>query len=111
MGKGKHESRPHHGNGRIDPIGTVSARRSDSSPRKELVEDRQMKLTRITGGLLAVLLASAALTGCSSTTDPDQVGLYYMQGRQDGRSEEHTSELQSLMRISYAVFCLTKQNT
>src|SRR3546814_8069393 len=30
-----------------------------------------------------------------------------------GRSEEHTSELQSLMRISYAVFCLKKkkQNT
>src|SRR3546814_6507370 len=27
------------------------------------------------------------------------------------RSEEHTSELQSLMRISYAVFCLKKQNT
>src|SRR3546814_7654768 len=27
----------------------------------------------------------------------------------DGRSEEHTSELQSLMRISYAVFCLKKQ--
>src|SRR3546814_5886626 len=26
------------------------------------------------------------------------------------RSEEHTSELQSLMRISYAVFCLNKQN-
>src|SRR3546814_8625839 len=28
----------------------------------------------------------------------------------DARSEEHTSELQSLMRISYAVFCLTKKN-
>src|SRR3546814_6108937 len=27
----------------------------------------------------------------------------------DGRSEEHTSELQSLMRISYAVFCLQKK--
>src|SRR3546814_10273576 len=27
------------------------------------------------------------------------------------RSEEHTSELQSLMRISYAVFCLTKHKT
>src|SRR3546814_2445148 len=27
----------------------------------------------------------------------------------DDRSEEHTSELQSLMRISYAVFCLTKK--
>src|SRR3546814_2249898 len=34
-------------------------------------------------------------------------------GRHDldvGRSEEHTSELQSLMRISYAVFCLKKKN-
>src|SRR3546814_6066137 len=29
---------------------------------------------------------------------------------QAARSEEHTSELQSLMRISYAVFCLKKQN-
>src|SRR3546814_9140926 len=29
----------------------------------------------------------------------------------EGRSEEHTSELQSLMRISYAVFCLKKKNT
>src|SRR3546814_6212816 len=29
----------------------------------------------------------------------------------DSRSEEHTSELQSLMRISYAVFCLTKKKT
>src|SRR3546814_6502663 len=29
---------------------------------------------------------------------------------QGGRSEEHTSELQSLMRISYAVFCLKKKN-
>src|SRR3546814_4491741 len=32
-------------------------------------------------------------------------------GRAAGaRSEEHTSELQSLMRISYAVFCLKKKN-
>src|SRR3546814_6787209 len=30
-------------------------------------------------------------------------------GSQDKRSEEHTSELQSLMRISYAVFCLKKK--
>src|SRR3546814_9821717 len=29
---------------------------------------------------------------------------------EDARSEEHTSELQSLMRISYAVFCLKKKN-
>src|SRR3546814_6295095 len=31
-------------------------------------------------------------------------------GREPGRSEEHTSELQSLMRTSYAVFCLKKTN-
>src|SRR3546814_2687947 len=34
---------------------------------------------------------------------PDRLG--------DLRSEEHTSELQSLMRISYAVFCLKKKKT
>src|SRR3546814_7883843 len=32
-------------------------------------------------------------------------------GRRARRSEEHTSELQSLMRISYAVFCLKKKQT
>src|SRR3546814_1640835 len=32
-------------------------------------------------------------------------------GHWQDRSEEHTSELQSLMRISYAVFCLKKKNT
>src|SRR3546814_8103908 len=34
-----------------------------------------------------------------------------LQQSQLRRSEEHTSELQSLMRISYAVFCLKKTNT
>src|SRR3546814_2806639 len=33
----------------------------------------------------------------------------YMAERINARSEEHTSELQSLMRISYAVFCLKKK--
>src|SRR3546814_2069902 len=34
----------------------------------------------------------------------------YLVAEADERSEEHTSELQSLMRISYAVFCLKKKN-
>src|SRR3546814_3183957 len=38
----------------------------------------------------------------SALTDPDTFKAYL-------RSEEHTSELQSLMRISYAVFCLKKK--
>src|SRR3546814_9152620 len=38
--------------------------------------------------------------------------LAHLQGYAPARSEEHTSELQSLMRISYAVFCLkTKKQT
>src|SRR3546814_4440663 len=46
--------------------------------------------------------------------DEHRVHRRIMQGafsREALRSEEHTSELQSLMRISYAVFCLKKQNT
>src|SRR3546814_4263892 len=35
----------------------------------------------------------------------------YAKGAACRRSEEHTSELQSLMRISYAVFCLKKKKT
>src|SRR3546814_5457968 len=34
----------------------------------------------------------------------------FIVGAEHARSEEHTSELQSLMRISYAVFCLKKKN-
>src|SRR3546814_3365908 len=41
---------------------------------------------------------------------PDTLqGLDDLLARRTGRSEEHTSELQSLMRISYAVFCLKKK--
>src|SRR3546814_6265199 len=40
-----------------------------------------------------------------------KVNLQVQEGRVLLRSEEHTSELQSLMRISYAVFCLKKKNT
>src|SRR3546814_3016799 len=37
--------------------------------------------------------------------------LHVAEGVRPGRSEEHTSELQSLMRISYAVFCLKTKKT
>src|SRR3546814_5284580 len=46
--------------------------------------------------------------GLARHIDPVIGAAYALQ--QAGRSEEHTSELQSLMRISYAVFCLKKQN-
>src|SRR3546814_3165750 len=40
--------------------------------------------------------------------DPPDVAQVDLLGSRPPRSEEHTSELQSLMRISYAVFCLKK---
>src|SRR3546814_954918 len=40
---------------------------------------------------------------------PAAATLHGNPGPRQGRSEEHTSELQSLMRISYAVFCLKKR--
>src|SRR3546814_1123256 len=42
--------------------------------------------------------------------DPDGKGGVRVVKSIEERSEEHTSELQSLMRISYAVFCLKKKN-
>src|SRR3546814_7511220 len=45
-----------------------------------------------------------------SFVDHARASAYFRRpGAREGRSEEHTSELQSLMRLSYAVFCLTKK--
>src|SRR3546814_4219765 len=43
------------------------------------------------------------------TKSPQRPGFYVVPEYGLDRSEEHTSELQSLMRISYAVFCLKKK--
>src|SRR3546814_9207851 len=51
----------------------------------------------------AVKASLAALASQSPSAKPDRGNAFL------GRSEEHTSELQSLMRISYAVFCLKKK--
>src|SRR3546814_9181524 len=57
----------------------------------------------------------AAVTGRFGPSESGTVHLLHQGAGEIGfrRSEEHTSELQSLMRISYAVFCLKKktQNT
>src|SRR3546814_1790891 len=64
------------------------------------------------GALLTGVLAFAVLFRAARRDYPlvmvaAMVG--YLIPRIVGRSEEHTSELQSLMRISYAVFCLKKK--
>src|SRR3546814_3196347 len=55
-------------------------------------------------------VAASATQRCSRTICASKQDMIMMLGHRDERSEEHTSELQSLMRISYAVFCLKKKN-
>src|SRR3546814_2689687 len=52
-------------------------------------------------------MALVPIRGLPSSTSPPPTPVPRMTPKTT-RSEEHTSELQSLMRISYAVFCLTK---
>src|SRR3546814_3011220 len=47
--------------------------------------------------------------GRQLAADADEVGARRIERNREQRSEEHTSELQSLMRISYASFCLKKK--
>src|SRR3546814_8216535 len=74
-------------------------------------------LFRSTSGLVTrhwVLSARTFITRSLSSKEPTRTGrtrTHRPRGRRAERSEEHTSELQSLMRISYAVFCLNKKKT
>src|SRR3546814_3450128 len=84
-----------------------------------------MKQWKAAAGLagLASLVLVASLGWGSGSTDPSrsdqqaattasaQAGAAGPGDSPYRRSEEHTSELQSLMRISYAVFCLKKKKT
>src|SRR3546814_3437033 len=54
-------------------------------------------------GYLKLSLVTCAVSLTPATSDREKVRFHTL------RSEEHTSELQSLMRISYAVFCLKKK--
>src|SRR3546814_5153409 len=70
------------------------------------LDEKAPKFTPPTEGVSLSMTREAAkhegivvITGAKIVTMADK----------DGRSEEHTSELQSLMRTSYAVFCLKKK--
>src|SRR3546814_7051367 len=59
----------------------------------------------------AAISQPAASTARRSTESASRAGLLLLMWMKMRRSEEHTSELRSLMRISYAVFCLKKKTT
>src|SRR3546814_3376276 len=77
-------------------------------PKRQIIKD--ISLSFFPGAKIGLL----GLNGAGKSTvlkimagvDTDFSG----EARQQARSEEHTSELLSLMRISYAVFCLKKKN-
>src|SRR3546814_1217832 len=69
---------------------------------EEVKEERYQRIMERTAAISAARLQ--AKVGRVLPVIIDEVG----EADEDGRSEEHTSELQSLMRISYAVFCLHK---
>src|SRR3546814_7161995 len=74
-----------------------------------LLELRGVDLARIeAAGEISELLGRVVLA-VAETLGDDMEAVDEAPGEVARRSEEHTSELQSLMRISYAVFCLKKK--
>src|SRR3546814_10456625 len=76
---------------------------------------RNGERTRFRRSRIASRCASGSAATSNSllyaTSTPPSIGRLPQSPDGQARSEEHTSELQSLMRISYAVFCLKKKQT
>src|SRR3546814_17271081 len=73
---------------------------------EKVARDERRTNRRAEAATLRVLLVGSPVAANLSPGDSGRRRRAVASG--DGRSEEHTSELQSLMRISYAVFCLKK---
>src|SRR3546814_9965781 len=85
------------------------------TPTKLLIGQALIVFAIVIGGVWATTQWTAAMLGYQPRLGAPWFELlhwpvYYPWRLFEWRSEEHTSELQSLMRISYAVFCLTKKN-
>src|SRR3546814_5105988 len=65
-------------------------------------QERLMNKNTIAIAIAALLVGGVSVAAFQQARGPDTADA--------ARSEEHTSELQSLMRISYAVFCFKKKN-
>src|SRR3546814_2182646 len=86
------------------------------SPRDAAFAAQRLRPAAAGAHLGALDPGHQARPGVHAADDPHGVALrdrgpVPLPDRARARSEEHTSELQSLMRISYAVFCLKKKNT
>src|SRR3546814_3527053 len=87
------------------PYTTLFRSRGRSERSFRTLQDRLPKELALAG----ITTVAAANRWLAETYIPQHNAAFAVTAEQD-RSEEHTSELQSLMRISYAVFCLKKKN-
>src|SRR3546814_7599443 len=80
-------------------------------PPRSTRTDTLFPYTTLFRSLPSVSVGCRSWEGVSQTRFVVQRTITHLRHRWQGaiRSEEHTSELQSLMRISYAVFCLKKK--
>src|SRR3546814_4037218 len=74
-------------------------------------DDRAVRARLAAGAARAGMDAVGTVDAAGGATDRGADGTARQAARTALRTEEHTSELQSLMRISYAVFCLKKKKT
>src|SRR3546814_1138802 len=77
----------------------------------QLVEGRRLECRAIADGAAQPVGQRIAVADVAGVVLAELLVIITSQRQLPVRSEEHTSELQSLMRISYAVFCLTKKKT
>src|SRR3546814_5575031 len=89
------------------------SRLTERPPGRQPIETRTLSLDRldeVVDGVARALARDAQVYWiCPLVEESENVDLAAAEDRCRARSEEHTSELQSLMRISYAVFCLKKK--
>src|SRR3546814_7163029 len=98
------------------PLAVLRTRLDNDASEAELREEVDIQLRRM-NDLVGYQLGRAASAGHKLFAAPIDIEPHAEQivrglekiYADKGRSEEHTSELQSLMRISYAVFCLKKK--
>src|SRR3546814_7171707 len=87
------------------------AKRDDVEGQGDDEQDQAQRKSRQRLGRIELLIARQKLDDLGRDRGNRSKGIGgHARGKTGGRSEEHTSELQSLMRISYAVFCLKKKN-